>query len=303
MFYKLANQDGNFTVKIGERLFIHRDKFFEWLDRIADCGRYYWYGKKNLSPKTVRDIHGTLHRGLEKAIKYRYLDTNPSDDCDLPRIIDKEVPIIEEDKAREFIAEAQKDDFYHIFLIDLLTGMREGEILGLTWDCVSFNSNTITIKHQLLKEKKVGGVYYLGPLKNKKIRTIKVPNIVIECLKEEKEKQDKNKALFGSQSKNIGDLVFTDMFGKHLSHTTVRKHFKKILTKIGLPNIRFHDLRHTYAATSISYGDDIKMVQHNLGHFSAAFTYDTYCHIAERMRLGNAERMEEYYHNISTPKE
>ena len=259
---------------------------------------------KKLAPKTVKDIHGTLHRALTKAVQYGYIKNNPADNCDLPQMVEKEIQIIDEDMARKFLEEAKNDVYYNIFLIDLLTGMREGEILGLTWDCVNFKEKIITVKQQLLREKKPKGIYYLGPLKNKKIRTFKVPSVVIDCLKKEKEKQDNYKSMFGDQCKEpIDNLVFTDFMGNHLSHTTVRKHCKKIFDKIGLPEARFHDLRHTYAAASISYGDDIKMVQHNMGHYSASFTYDTYCHIVERMRLQSADRMEEYNHNLSAQNE
>ena len=92
----------------------------------------------------------------------------------------------------------------------------------------------------------------------------------------------------------IMDVISRDMIPLLISAKDAKQY---------LPEARFHDLRHTYAAASISYGDDIKMVQHNLGHYSASFTYDTYCHIVERMRLQSADRMEEYYHNISAQNE
>ena len=87
-------------------------------------------------------------------------------------------------------------------------------------------------------------------------------------------------------------LVFTDELGHHLSHVTVRKHFKKAVESIGIPEARFHDLRHSFAVNSLQAGDNPKTVQENLGHATAAFTLDVYAHATERMKRDSANRME-----------
>ena len=96
-----------------------------------------------------------------------------------------------------------------------------------------------------------------------------------------------------------GGYVFCDDTGKHLSPHTVYHNFKRIAASIGLPDARLHDLRHSYAVASIRAGDDIKTVQGNLGHHTAAFTLDVYGHVTEEMKQASAERMEQYIKSIS----
>lgn len=95
-------------------------------------------------------------------------------------------------------------------------------------------------------------------------------------------------------------LVFTDGLGEHLSPHTVYNHYKRIVKSIGLPNARFHDLRHSYAVAAIQSGDDIKTVQGNLGHATASFTLDVYGHVTEKMKRDSAERMQAYIDSIKT---
>ena len=101
------------------------------------------------------------------------------------------------------------------------------------------------------------------------------------------------------QEQDIGaDLVFTTFEGKHVSQTSIRYHFKKVVEAIGLPGSRVHDLRHTFAVLSLQNGDDIKTVQGNMGHATAAFTLDVYGHVSERMKDDSAKRMQAYIDSI-----
>jgi len=182
----------------------------------------------------------------------------------------------------------------------MFTGLRQGEILGLTWDCIDWNTRTITVKQQLQREKKQDGVYYLTSLKNDKTRQIQAARTVMEALKARRKEQALERMAAGMNwQPDIENLVFTNEIGEHVSHTTVRKHFKQIVSKIGMPEARFHDLRHTYAVASIQNGDDVKTVQENLGHFSAAFTLDVYGHVTDKMKEESANRMEEYIRRIT----
>ena len=94
------------------------------------------------------------------------------------------------------------------------------------------------------------------------------------------------------------NLVFTNELGEHLTHLTVYKDFKRIVSDIGMPNVRFHDLRHSYAVAAIESGDDIKTVQTNLGHATASFTLDVYGHVSMKMRVQSAERMEKFIQSL-----
>ena len=120
----------------------------------------------------------------------------------------------------------------------------------------------------------------------------------ISLLKDVKVKQLENRLLYGSGYTDSG-FVFTDELGQHVRPQVVYRDFKIIVTQIGSPATRFHDLRHSYAVAAIKSGDDIKTVQENLGHATAAFTLDVYGHVTQKMRQDSADRMQKFYEQLS----
>jgi integrase len=171
--------------------------------------------------------------------------------------------------------------------------MREGEVLGLMWDCVDLNKGTITVNKQLQKVRGSNGEYTLAPTKNSKGRTISLAPSVTNILHKIKREQLEKRLRYGECWADSG-FVFTDEMGEHLKHQTVYLDFKKVVESIGSPGTRFHDLRHSYAVAAIKSGDDIKTVQENLGHATAAFTLDVYGHVTEKMKQDSAARMEQF---------
>ena len=110
--------------------------------------------------------------------------------------------------------------------------------------------------------------------------------------------QQANKARYGAAWNDTG-FVFTNVFGEHLKIHTVYKNFKMVVKELGFDNIRFHDLRHSYAVASIKSGDDIKTVQENLGHATASFTLDVYGHVTDQMKRDSAARMEQFIRSVN----
>lgn len=260
------------------------------------------YRKDKLSAKTVKNIHGVLHRALQQAVKIGYLRYNPADNCTLPRVYRKEIKPLDEKQIKAFIDALDNERYKTLYLVTLFTGMRQGEVLGLQWSCVDFENNLITVNKQLQREKKANSKYYFAPLKNDKSRTIAPAPYVMQLLKEQRltqlEQKAKCGAAWGLGDKLNDNLVFTDEIGKHLAAHTVYKHYKAIAEKIGVPDSRFHDLRHTYAVTALQNGDDVKTVQETLGHHTAAFTLDVYGHVTDKMKRESAERMERFIKSI-----
>ena len=121
---------------------------------------------------------------------------------------------------------------------------------------------------------------------------------VMTLLKRHKAAQAEQRLLAGAGWEDSG-LVFTDNLGHHLSQTLIYRDFKSIVTSIGRPDARFHDLRHSYAVAAIRAGDDIKTVQETLGHATAAFTLDVYGHVTNQMKQASAERMDAYIKTVS----
>ena len=122
---------------------------------------------------------------------------------------------------------------------------------------------------------------------------------VMQRLAAQKKWQEECKIKAGGAWSNPMNLVFTNEYGGHLTHMTTYKDYKEIVAKIGLPDARFHDLRHSFAVLSIESGDDIKTVQENLGHATASFTLDVYGHISHNMRMRSAMNQQRFIDNVS----
>lgn len=250
-----------------------------------------------LSPKTVKNIHGVLHSALQQAIANGYIRQNPTEACKLPKVVKPEIKPLEPDEIALLLKEAEKDSYCNLFTVAMFTGMRQGELLGLSWECVDFATGIITVKQQL---QCTDGNYFLETPKSGKGRTILPAPIVMDVLRQEKQKQLVKKVQAGELWSNPFNLVFTDALGKNLVRRTVVKHFKKISQRAGISDdARFHDLRHSFAVTSLYAGDDIKTVQANLGHATAQFTLDVYGHVTQKMKQDSANRMQQFYNQIT----
>ena len=254
--------------------------------------------KPGLSPKTVKCIHGILHKALQQAVVVSYLRFNPTDNCALPRSIRKEIKPLDSEDISKFLKVIQGSPFEPVFLVTLFTGMRRGEVLGLTWDCVDLERGHILVNKQLQNIPGKPGEYHLVPTKNSKGRMLTVAPSVVEVLRRHRAKQSEVRLRAGRLWEDSG-LVFTDDLGHHLAPSTMYHHYKKIVASIGLPAARFHDLRHSYAVAAIRAGDDIKTVQGNLGHYTASFTLDVYGHVTEEMKQASADRMEQFIKGVS----
>ena len=254
-------------------------------------------GGKALSPKSVKNIHGILHKALQQAVAVGYIRFNPADACTLPRAEKKEISPLDEEQIATFLKTIEGHRHELLYKVALFTGMREGEVLGLMWDCVDFEKGTITIKRQLRREQKKGGAYYITTPKNGKPRTITPAPWVMKLLRSQKARQAEQQLKMGPLWENYG-MVFTNETGGYLSYRTVYDCFKRIVAQMGTPSTRFHDLRHTFAVASLRAGDDIKTVQGNLGHHTAAFTLDVYGHVTEQMKKDSAQRMEGFIKGV-----
>ena len=255
--------------------------------------------KGALCPKSVKNVHGILHRALKQAVLNGYTRFNPTEACVLPKIIKKEITPLDDDTIYLFLKAIKGHKYEDLFITALFTGMREGEILGLQENCVDLLQGKLIVNKQLQKVRGSRGEYALYPTKNDKSRTIALSNFVLTALRRAHRRKLENKLALGPAWEDSG-FVFTDELGHHLKHQTVYLEFKKIVTEIGAPNARFHDLRHSFAVSSIRAGDDIKTVQEHLGHATAAFTLDVYGHVTDQMHKESAVCMDRFIENVLT---
>lgn len=254
-----------------------------------------------LSAKSIRNIHGIICKALNVAISQGMIKDNVAQRVTVPKTIQEEVNPLTEEQQKAFLSAIQKHKYKTLYTVILFSGLREGEAIGLTWDCIDFQKGTMKIYRQLQRIPGKWSEFRFAPLKNSKTRVIKLSPFILGELRKQRTKQREDKLAAGETWKGFqyerdqeNYYVFTDSLGEHLKSVTVYNNFKKLASEIGVPEARVHDLRHTFAVNSLQCGDDIKTVQDALGHATAAFTLDVYAHVSERMMEEHAARQEEY---------
>lgn len=257
-------------------------------------------GKKPLSAKSVKNLHGVFHKALNKAVQCRYIKYNPADACELPRVEKKEMRTISGESLKRFLQEIKGKPHEDLYYFDLFTGLREAEVIGLTWDCIDFENGIINVSRQYKRERQTtgGNVYKFDTLKNGKSRKVSPAPAVFDLLRKVKAQQAKNKLKLGSSYSNPEGFVFTKENGEHLSESAIWRNLKKRAAAIGIPGLRFHDLRHSFATLSIQNKVDVKTVSESLGHATVAFTLDVYGHVNDEMRKDAANKMQSYIESI-----
>lgn len=262
--------------------------------------RYYNNLTTRLAVYTIKaNPRSMISCALQQAVKCGYISANPDTLCILPRRVKKEFKPFSEREIETFLAllREEKPLFRNLYTTILFTGMRIGEALGLPWSAIDFESGAITIRQQLQGD--TYSTHYIETPKNGKPRTIYPPSIVLDTLKEVRDQQKASRAIAGELYDNSLGLVFTNPLGRPLLGVTVRFRFKKIVEQMDRPDMRVHDLRHTYAVMAFRAGDDPKTVQNALGHHTAEFTLDVYAHVMEDATRGSAGRMQTYYESIT----
>ena len=261
--------------------------------------------RSGMAPKSVRNIHGILTKCLSTAVSVEYIRDNPASRVTLPRVEKKEIRPLTDEQVKDFLRVSAGDEYEILLKVILFTGLRESEAIGLTWDCIDFKAGAVKVCKQLQKRPLADGGFTFAPLKNDKARIIRPAPFVMELLERRRREQAAQRLKAGplwqgwtTSEQYKTALVFTTGSGGNLSPQTVYNHYKKLAAQIGAPESRVHDLRHTFAVLSLQNGDDVKTVQGNLGHATAAFTLDVYGHVSERMKEDSAARMQQYILNL-----
>ena len=260
-----------------------------WVNRLSDG-----HGEqKGLSPKSVKNIHGILHSALKQAVSSGLLKTNPADNTKLPSVKKPELKPLMDENVNAFLRAIRGHRHENLFLVALFTGMRQSELLGLQWRDVDFESARVIVRRQLQREKGKGGAYYfVDETKSGKDRIVPLAPSVVKVLRNQQRQQAEWQLQAGEIWSNEYGLIFTDEAGRHLTHRSVYHFFKKVVTEIGCPEVRFHDLRHSCAILELQAGVPVKAVQEQLGHYSSAFTMDVYAAVSETMMDDTRRRVE-----------
>ena len=246
-----------------------------------------------LAPATVRRIHSTLHKALSQAVSDGIVPRNAAH-VKAPRPAPEEIRPLSEDEARAFLEAARQsgERFEALYVLAITTGLRRGELLGLRWDDADLELGTLRVGRALVRE---GGRHTLGETKTKRgRRQINLTPRTVNALKNHRKKQLEEKMKLVGHYKDHG-LIFASGVGTPINpENLIKRSFKPLLEKAGLPKIRFHDLRHTCATLLLGRCVHPKLVQELLGHATIAMTLDTYSHYLPSMgdqtagAMGNA---------------
>ena len=235
--------------------------------------------KPGLSNSTVRGIHMMLHNAFERAVKERLILRNPTENCIAPKIQKFEMQILQPEHIKEYLNAANARGLLPMFYLELVSGLRKGELTALLWSDLDIQNRTISVSKQYVKNPN-GELTLSRPKTETSVRKVSIPQEAIDLLIAEHDKHPDNPYMFPSPI--TGEMYYPD--------SIVNLH-KKILKDAGLPHIRFHDLRHTFATLALQNGVDVKTVSSMLGHYDAGFTLRTYTHATRQKQDEAAQTM------------
>jgi integrase len=248
---------------------------------------------EGLAPKSVKYIHTTLHRALKQAVRWSLVPRNAAAEADPPRVITPEMRPLSPAQARTLLEAVEGNRLEALYVLAVTTGMRQGELLGLGWEDVDLESRTVQVRRTLTLAK--GGPCLTEPKTRGSRRHIRVTSGAVEALRRHLKRQEAEGAARGHEW-NARDLVFCTRRGTPIRRDNLHdKHWKPLLMRAGLPDIRFHDLRHTCATLLLTKGVHPKIVSEMLGHSSIAITLDTYSHVIPGMQEIAASAMEDVF--------
>ena len=231
-----------------------------------------------LAPATVRGIHATLHHALKTAADEGLIPFNPAEKVTPPRVQNTPKRVLTHDQMEKFLCAIRFNPIWHdFFYTELTTGLRRGELCGLTWD--DFDSEAGTLKVRRTIHARKGGGLEAGETKTYAgQRTILLPYSTTQLLKERR-------------TAALTKWIFPDPLRpeRPVNPSRAYRRLKELLKQAGLPSLRFHDLRHTFATHALASGVDAKTLSRILGHTKASFTLDTYTHVTGDMHRNAAE--------------
>jgi len=264
-----------------------------------------FYAKKleqGLSPRTVNTFHNILHKALDKARKLSLVAVNVSELVDRPRVEETEINPLSLEQIKALLVVTQGHPLEALLTLALATGMRRGELLGLKWKDIDFEKGTLQVRRimsrvpsKLKTEERKGYVEAATKTKRSR-RSIVVVPFALEALRRHQEHQQATKEKATRWVEN--DLVFRTSVGTPLHpDNNIFVPFKELLKEAMLPNIRFHDLRHSAATLLLSEGVHPKIVQEILGHSNINITLNVYSHVLPGMQQGAMDKMNSAFEN------
>ncbi len=247
--------------------------------------------KEGLSPASVRHMHAVIRRALGQAYEWQLVSRNVAKLVRPPRVNRYEAQTLSPAQAAAFLEAVKGDRLEALCTVAMALGLRRGEALAIKWEDVNLEAGTLRVRHTL-KNLPGGGWELAEPKSRNSRRTLGLPQFALAALKEHRKRQLEEKLRQGKKWRDHG-FVFTSVIGTPLDGDNVYKLFRQLLKENNLPDIRFHDLRHSCASLLLVQGISPRVIMETLGHSQISLTMDTYSHVMPVLMKEAANAMDE----------
>ncbi len=244
---------------------------------------------EGLSAQSVVHVRNLLRLAFNRAVRWNMIPRNPALLVDVPSIRRAPVRYLSLDEAQRLLDAAKGERLEALYVVALCLGLRRGEALGLKWDDLDLDAGRLTVRRAV--QRLPDGVKMVETKTAKGNRTVPLPQFAVQALREHRRRQAEERLFAGRRWRDLG-LVFCNRSGSLLDPMTLYRDFRRMLTKAGLPPMRFHDLRHSAAAFMLSQGVALKVIQEILGHSSLAVTAGFYAHVGDALKREAAAAMD-----------
>jgi integrase len=244
-----------------------------------------------VSPLTVRHVRATLRRALADAVRDGRIGRNAAADARPLYVPHRPVGYLAAVDVRLLLEATRNEPMGLVFALAASTGLRLGELLGLTWADVDFKADTLSVRQSLARTRD-GSWGLAAPKTTKSRRTIPLPSMARESLTRRKAVQEADHKTAGGAWQDRDDLVFTDVVGRYLHPGSVSHAFQHTREALGLPAARFHDLRHSAATLMLAEGVPLAVISEWLGHSGIAITAQHYAAVVPALHRDAAEAMD-----------
>ena len=246
--------------------------------------------KTGCSPNTIRHFHAVIRKALNVACKWELVSRNVATLADRPRVPHFEIQPLSPEQARAFLKAIRGNKLEAFYTVAVALGLRRGEALALRWEDINLEAGELRVRHtlQILKG---GGWNLAEPKSRNSRRTLHLPKFAVQVLKDHRQLQLKERMAKGKLWQDL-DFVFTSEIGTPLDGNNVYKLYKQLLRGNELPDIRFHDLRHTAGTLLLVQGVHPRIAMETLGHSQISLTMNTYSHVSSELQKEAAEKME-----------
>ncbi|WP_029423282.1 site-specific integrase [Alicyclobacillus macrosporangiidus] len=263
--------------------------------------RFYTELRDRLSKRSILHAHLLLHAALDRAVKQGLVSRNVADTVEAPRADAYRATIWTPAEVARFLAESRdmEPGYWIAWVLAVYTGMRQAEILGLKWSDIDWTLGYLRVDRTLKYVR--GEPVFQDPKTERSRRSIALSSDTMEALRWHRQQQDRVRLQMGD-AYDDQDMVLATAYGRPLSQNTLAHVWQRLLAKIDVPRIRFHDLRHTHASLLLQQGVQAKVVSERLGHSTITTTLDTYTHVVPVLQKEAAERLDELFRDTKISK-